>query len=323
MLLKIQNFLGEFPKIHNTKLKDIAAEVAQNISVDSGSLKTLYAISDKITLNESGVPTKDVHLCRLNQVDYWLQFKDFVRVIRSPIADDQYCRIYWSGDSRDVDGHVLFSYTPVVYQSGVIYPVAWYKLGIPAPTIAPTITSQSTTLTADELAMFGDEQRVYVYTYIGSLGEESAHRPTSGGVITPHDKSTVVLGNLALDVTASDGRVQLLAPKYFDQMISYRHLFGKQSEHMSECTEICRWAAFNPTTEKYNLNVESYETGEYELHDPEYDLIIVPCVGSATVNQTTLETFKSARLPRGKTATLNVPPSTLCAVVYLYPENQE
>ena len=25
----------------------------------------------------------------------------------------------------------------------------------------------------------------------------------------------------------------------------------------------------------------------------------------------------------GNTATLNVPPSTLCAVVYLYPENQE
>lgn len=83
------------------------------------------------------------------------------------------------------------------------------------------------------------------------------------------------------------------------------------------------WAAFNPTTEKYNINVENYEAGEYELHNPEYDLIIVPCIGTATVNQTTLDTFKSARLPKGKTATLNVPPSTLCAVVYLYPENQE
>lgn len=83
------------------------------------------------------------------------------------------------------------------------------------------------------------------------------------------------------------------------------------------------WAAFNPTTSKYNINVESYETGEYELYNPVFDLIVVPCVGSVTVNQTTLDTFKSARLPRGKTATLNVPPSTLCAVVYLYPENLE
>ena len=83
------------------------------------------------------------------------------------------------------------------------------------------------------------------------------------------------------------------------------------------------WAAFNPTTDKYNLKVQSYETGEYTLQNPDYDLIIVPCIGTATVNQTTLDTFKSARLPKGKTATLNVPPSTLCAVVYLYPVNQE
>ena len=31
----------------------------------------------------------------------------------------------------------------------------------------------------------------------------------------------------------------------------------------------------------------------------------------------------SARLPKGKTATLNVSSSTLCAVVYLYSENRE
>ena len=36
-----------------------------------------------------------------------------------------------------------------------------------------------------------------------------------------------------------------------------------------------------------------------------------------------LRPFYSVRLPKGKTATLNVPPSTLYAVVYLYPENQE
>ena len=206
MLLRIQNFLGEFPKIHNTKLKDVAADIAQNVGLDSGALKPLYAISDKITLNESGVPTKDVHLWRLNDVEYWLQFKDFVRVIRSPIADDQYRRIYWSGDSRDVDGHVLFSYTPVLYQSGVNYPVVWYKLGIPAPTVAATITSNTNTVPAEELDMYSDEQRVYVYTYIGSLGEESAPSPPSAGIFAPHDKSTVVLGNLLLDATAGDGR---------------------------------------------------------------------------------------------------------------------
>lgn len=97
---------------------------------------------------------------------------------------------------------------------------------------------------------------------------------------------------------------------------------GKELYFVSE-SDSAIWAAFNPTTEKYNLNVQNYETGEYELYNPDYDLVIVPCLGTATVNQITLDTFKSARLPKGKTATLNVPPSTLCAVVYLYPENQE
>lgn len=105
-------------------------------------------------------------------------------------------------------------------------------------------------------------------------------------------------------------------------LLDIRAFKGKELRYISE-SDSAVWAAFNPTTEKYDINVENYETGEYELHNPEFDLIIVPCIGSVTVNQTTLDTFKSARLPRGKTATLNVPPSTLCAVVYLYPENLE
>lgn len=45
------------------------------------------------------------------------------------------------------------------------------------------------------------------------------------------------------------------------------------------------------------ITVLEAKTGDYELHDSEYDLIIVPRVGPVSVNQTTLDTFKSARLP--------------------------
>lgn len=111
-------------------------------------------------------------------------------------------------------------------------------------------------------------------------------------------------------------------PLHKDLLLDIKAFKGNELRYVCE-SDIALWAAFNPSTEKYSINVEKYETGEYELHNPDYDLIIVPCLGTATVNQTTLDTFKSARLPKGKTATLNVPPSTLCAVVYLYPENQE
>ena len=54
-----------------------------------------------------------------------------VSVIRSPIADDAYSRVYWSGDSRS-GGDVLYTYNPAAYTGGTEYPVNYYKLGIPA-----------------------------------------------------------------------------------------------------------------------------------------------------------------------------------------------
>ena len=111
-------------------------------------------------------------------------------------------------------------------------------------------------------------------------------------------------------------------PLYKDLLLDISAFKGNELHYVCE-SDSAIWAAFNPSTNKYNLNVQSYQTGEYTLHNPDYDLIIIPCVGTATVNQTTLDTFKSARLPKGKTATLNVPSSTLCAVVYLYPVNQD
>lgn len=137
------------------------------------------------------------------------------------------------------------------------------------------------------------------------------------------------IGNHNAYVFVLSGEGYLVNPTTEDNIPLHKGLLLDTSAFKSkELHFVCEsdsaiWAAFNPTTDKYNLNVQSYESGEYELHNPDYDLIIVPCLGTATVNQTTLDTFKSARLPKGKTATLNVPPSTLCAVVYLYPVNQE
>lgn len=144
----------------------------------------------------------------------------------------------------------------------------------------------------------------------------------------PKVSSNQAIGSYSAWVFVLSGEGYLVNPHTEDRIPLYKNLLldisafkGKELHYVCE-SDSAIWAAFNPTTDKYNLNVQSYKTGEYELHNPDYDLIIVPCIGTATVNQTTLDTFKSARLPRGKAATLNVPPSTLCAVVYLYPENQ-
>lgn len=205
MRIKVSNFLGSFPRIHNTKLKDTAAETALNVDVTSGVLRPFYNMTYKQQLVDLGTETKAIHFYSFPDQEGFFQFPDFVDIAYSPIADDQYRRVYWSGDSRD-DGHLLFSYTPQL-TDGVSYnPTMWYRVGIPAPTQAPTLVSQSNEYTEEELEELSDEARVYVYTYVSDTGEESAPSPSSPLIYSPHEKSTVELGNLVTDTNASQGR---------------------------------------------------------------------------------------------------------------------
>lgn len=205
MRIKVSNFLGSFPRIHNTKLKDTAAETALNVDVTSGVLRPLYALPIKKKLKSIGAETKAIHFYKFSESEGFFQFPDHVDVCYSPIADDQYRRVYWSGDSRD-NGHLLYGYTPTLTNGANHNPAMWYRVGIPAPTQGPIIDSQSTTHTEEELKELSDEARIYVYTYVSETGEESAPSPASPLVYTPPDKSTVTLSNLFLDPAATQGR---------------------------------------------------------------------------------------------------------------------
>ena len=206
MRIKVSNFLGSFPRIHNTKLKDTAAETAINVDVTSGALRPFYAMPFKQKLADIGTETKGIYFYKFPNKEGFFQFADYVDIAYSPIADDQYRRVYWSGDSRD-NGHLLYSYTPKLTNGAVFNPATWYRVGVPAPTVAPIINSSSSTFTEDELADLSDEARIYVYTYVTETGEESAPSPASGMVYTPHDNSTVEIGLLITDANASSGRV--------------------------------------------------------------------------------------------------------------------
>lgn len=213
MQIKVSNFLGSFPRIHNTKLKDTAAEKALNVDVTSGVLRPFYNLPFKKKLNNIGAETKAFHFFKFPTVEGFFQFPDYVDLTYSPIADDQYRRVYWSGDSRD-NGHLLYSYTPKLTQGTIYNPLFWYRVGIPAPTIAPTLTSQSNEYTEEELEELSDEARIYVYTYVSETGEESAPSPASALIYSPHDKSTVKIENLMTDTSASQGR-----------LISYKRIY--------------------------------------------------------------------------------------------------
>ncbi|MCU4631032.1 hypothetical protein KTJ53_15425 [Acinetobacter variabilis] len=206
MRIKVSNFLGAFPRVHTSKLKDTAAEKALNVDVTSGVLRPFYNLSLKQTLNAMGSEIKTIHFYKFPDKEGFFQFPDFVDIAYSPIADDQYRRVYWSGDSR-VEGHLLYSYTPKLTSGTQYNPITWYKVGVPAPTQAPILQSQSTTLTEEELEELSDEARIYVYTYVSETGEESAPSPASPLIYSPHDNSTVTIGNLVTDTNASSGRL--------------------------------------------------------------------------------------------------------------------
>lgn len=205
MQIKVANFLGEFPRIDSTKLKDAASAQAVNVDVTSGVLRPFYAMDLKQQLNNIGAETKTIHRYKFANVEGFFQFSDHVDIAYSPIADDQYRRVYWSGDSRD-NGHLLYSYTPALTQGLNHNPSIWYRVGIPAPTQPALLESKTTEYTEEELEDLSDEARIYVYTYVSETGEESAPSPASALIYSPHDKSTVTLNNLITDTEASTGR---------------------------------------------------------------------------------------------------------------------
>ena len=200
MRLKFHAFSGMLPKFSPFVLPDNNAENAVNCRFESGLIQPLYGLTQDATLALTGHNINAIHRWNTNVSAYWLRFADKVNVIRSPIADDEYRRIYWSGDSR-MGGSLLYAYTPSVYTGGSEYPVNYYKLGIPAPSV---IATSSLVGLLDESV--SASARSYVYTYVGKLFEESAPSKPSSALICPNQGAVVHVTNLTLDVLATTGR---------------------------------------------------------------------------------------------------------------------
>lgn len=202
MKISISAPKGTVPRTSPLLIQKDYAQVADNCDLHRGEIRPLKRPLLATTLTLMGAFIKSVYLWRVGTGgdDYWLRFKDDVDIIRSPIADDAYSRIYWSGDSR-MDDAVLYSYTPAIYTGGSEYPANYFKLGIPAPTNPPTAVIDGT-----PPENTSDEARFYVFTYVGKLGEEGPPSPVSERLIVASEGASVVLTNLVVDLSASTGR---------------------------------------------------------------------------------------------------------------------
>lgn len=188
--IQIQPFLGTIPKLSRNLLPDGGATVANNAKMQSGEIrpwKRAALLSDVIV---AGAAT----LYKLYQnavVGKMLSWTVDVDVVQSPLLDTTDRRIYYTGQATPRKTN----YALAISGSGP-YPFDYLEMGVPAPTIVPTITvTTNGTGTA--------ETRAYLVTYVSTFGiikEESAPIicQVSGGatavVVNPVGASVTLTG---------------------------------------------------------------------------------------------------------------------------------
>lgn len=185
-ILSVKAFNGLKPIIKPRLLADGDAQVAQNARLISGSLEPMRAsttlkatvLASPKTIFKYGSPS--------SETNYWLEFANDTDVMRSPVPNDAYDRVYWA------DGINPPRYAPnSVILSSQPYPGAYYQLGLPAPA-KPTVTAYS------QVPTYNKVTREYVLTfYAPSTGKEST--PTSVFSAQGVDGQKVAFTNLTTD----------------------------------------------------------------------------------------------------------------------------
>lgn len=160
MLIRLENFGGMIPLSDPHLLPNSAAVTANNCKLVSGALEAWRAPATVNTPSKAG-EKKTI----FKYGNFWLHWLEEVSVIRGPIAQDPYDRIYWTGE-----GVPKVSANDVVTSGGGTgYPTVSYSLGVPAPLLPPSVAVVGTPTTTDPTKA---ESRSYVFTYVTKYGEQ-------------------------------------------------------------------------------------------------------------------------------------------------------
>jgi hypothetical protein len=140
-------------------LPDSAAQEAANLELESGTIEALR--EDEPVGATAGVGASTKTIFRLTDTK-WATSALELDFARSPIEEDQWDRVYWTGDSFPK----MSDLATAVAGMGP-YPAGHYRLGIPRP--ASNVTT-AVSGTADDGAVASE--RAYIFTYVSQYGEE-------------------------------------------------------------------------------------------------------------------------------------------------------
>ncbi|MAT95380.1 MAG: hypothetical protein CME59_22645 [Halioglobus sp.] len=182
MKIEITHFRGEMPMLASHRLPPEYAEYAYNCRYEGGDLQPRYGMAQDVAGSAQLRTGGDVKsIFPYGDGAFWFSWLNEVDAVNSPIADDPYDRVYYTGEA---DGIVRLTSNLIATGSSP-YPAAFHFLGVPAPASAPTPTVN---YGLDDEDPATDESRAYVMTYVTEYGEEGPPSAASS-IVTLNDPS--------------------------------------------------------------------------------------------------------------------------------------
>jgi len=180
--MKLQHaaFRGELPILDARLLPEQNAQRARNLYLRHGTLK-----AERAPGAVTGLPgvINPSTLYRYpggnNGSGFWFSWGQGkrVHVVKSPLANDQWSRIYWTGD-----GSPKMAGIDIATSGSPPYPGSSYTLGVPAPVGAVSAAAPQGRVTLENHPDTALET-AYVVTLVTAYGEEGAPSASSSPVV--------------------------------------------------------------------------------------------------------------------------------------------
>jgi hypothetical protein len=174
MKIDLVNFSGLQPKLSAHLLEDVQAQTAINARVDKGDLRAWGKGALELVLSSAAY--QSLHQYKEGANTNWVYSANDCDFAQSPIANDSFERLYFTGESEPR------AFANDLDSSPWDQTVDYYKFGAAKPAAAAAFVSGHTG---------GSSYRAYVYTYVTRYGEETGPSPVLSTDV--YNTGTVVL----------------------------------------------------------------------------------------------------------------------------------
>jgi hypothetical protein len=189
-VISLPKFSGVAPRVAPNKLTPEMAQVAENVRLLAG---TLSSWKQPVTVASGFTPANQSTIYRFGQdlisdTQYWFHWTVGVDVVKGAISNDQTERTFFL---HPTEGLRQTNNSLALVGGSGDFPRNSVPLGVAAPTLTPGVA----------IATQGDqdsplETRIYAFTFVTSLGEESAPSPVSPPIDVRTGGGTVTVSNL-------------------------------------------------------------------------------------------------------------------------------